>query len=190
MHYQDSLWEKFRKTRLLAMDVDGVLTDGTIAYDSAGGEQKRFHVADGLGLVLMRQVGIEVAWISGRTNPALERRAYELGVTHLMQGVRDKAAAVLELGHRLGLTSEEIAYIGDDWNDLPVFALVGLRIAVANAAAEVRALADGVTLLSGGQGAVREVCEALLDARELHQSALRDYLVSLKQNEYQGGAGQ
>src|SRR5436190_15959707 len=114
----------FLHTRLLAMDVDGVLTDGTLGYDSAGIEQKRFHVADGLGLTLMRLSGISTAWISGRSNPAVERRAAELKIDYLVQGEQDKEGALSRLATLLNLRKEEIAFIGDDWNDLPAFHIV------------------------------------------------------------------
>src|SRR5262249_42503259 len=111
----------FARTHLLAMDVDGVLTDGTLGFDSAGMEQKRFHVADGLGLTLMRLIGIKTAWISGRANLAVERRAAELKIDYLVQDARDKGVALAHLAAVLNLKQEEIAFIGDDWNDLLAF---------------------------------------------------------------------
>ena len=165
--------------RLLAMDVDGVLTDGTIGYSSDGREDKRFHVHDGLGLTLLAAAGVNVAWISGRVSAAVERRATELGVGHLLQGVRDKQCALQDLVQDLGITAPEVAYIGDDWNDLGAFAVCGLKIAVANARIEVLDRADYVTRAQGGCGAVREVCDALLDARGIQDEVLADYLRSL-----------
>ena len=165
--------------RLLAMDVDGVLTDGTLGCRSDGSEEKRFHVHDGLGLALITSIGIDVAWISGRVNPAVERRASELGVGRLLQGIRDKRTALQEMAQEAGLSAHEIAYIGDDWNDLGAFAACGVKIAVANARREVRDRADFVTHAPGGHGAVREVCDALLDARHLSAQVLEDYLRSL-----------
>jgi 3-deoxy-D-manno-octulosonate 8-phosphate phosphatase (KDO 8-P phosphatase) len=167
------------RIRLLAMDVDGVLTDGTLGYSSDGSETKRFHVHDGLGLTLIASLGIQVAWISGRANPAVERRARELGVGMLLQGVRDKQAALEQLAQTAGVSADEIAYIGDDWNDLGAFAASGLRIAVADARREVREQADFVTDAIGGYGAVREVCDALLDARAMREQVLEDYLQAL-----------
>jgi 3-deoxy-D-manno-octulosonate 8-phosphate phosphatase (KDO 8-P phosphatase) len=166
--------------RLLAMDVDGVLTDGTLGYSSDGGETKRFHVHDGLGLTLLASLGIQIAWISGRANPAVERRARELGVGLMLQGVRDKQGALEQLAQTAGVSVEEIAYIGDDWNDLGAFAACGLRIAVADARPEVREQADFITVASGGAGAVREVCDALLEARGIREQVLTDYLTSLR----------
>jgi 3-deoxy-D-manno-octulosonate 8-phosphate phosphatase (KDO 8-P phosphatase) len=168
------------QARLLVMDVDGVLTDGTIGYSSDGAEQRRFHVADGVGIVALRQIGITVAWISGRANTMVERRAAELGVYHVLQNVREKGGALQRLAGELSLESSQIAYIADDWNDLPAFEVAGTRIAVADAAAEVKAGADYVTERSGGQGAVREVCEAILEARGAREACLRAYLDYLR----------
>jgi 3-deoxy-D-manno-octulosonate 8-phosphate phosphatase (KDO 8-P phosphatase) len=174
------LYRRLAQVRLLAMDVDGVLTDATIGYDSQGAHQKRFHIADGLGLVVLRQVGIHVAWISGRADAAVERRAVELRIEHLLQGIRDKGHALQTLRADLALGQEEVAFLGDDWNDLLAFEVAGVRLAVANAAAEVKERADAVTLTAGGKGAVREVCEAILEARGLRASGLQVYLDSLR----------
>jgi len=174
------LHAKLAQTRLLAMDVDGVLTDGTLGYSSEGAEERRFHVADGLGLVALRQTGILIAWVSGRANPLVERRARELGVPHILQGVRDKGAALERLTRELTLDLARVAYIGDDWNDLPAFEAVGVRIAVAGAAREVVTAADYVTDRRGGQGAVREVCEMILDALDQRDACLRAYLDSVR----------
>jgi len=168
------------RIRLLAMDVDGVLTDGTLGYSSDGSETKRFHVHDGLGLTLLAMLGVQIAWISGRIHPAVERRAGELGVKHLLQGVRDKQSALEHLTQSSNVSVEEIAYIGDDWNDLGAFAACGFRIAVADARREVRDQADYVTDTPGGYGAVREICDAILDARAMREQILDAYLKSLR----------
>ena len=165
--------------RLLAMDVDGVLTDGTLACDSAGGESKRFHVADGLGLTALRVMGCTIAWISGRESAAVTRRAAELHIPYLVERAGDKKAALKQLLDTLSLSPEQLAYIGDDWNDLPAFEAAGVRIAPANACAEIRARADIVTQAAGGQGAVREVCEMLLEASGKKEAAIRNYLEHL-----------
>src|SRR5262249_24725986 len=115
------------------MDVDGVLTDGALIYDSQGGELKRFHVSDGLGIVLLQQIGIEVAWLSGRAHHGVERRAKELGVTLVLQGVRDKHLALQRLSDDTGIPLAATGYIGDDWNDLPALEIAGVPIATANA---------------------------------------------------------
>jgi 3-deoxy-D-manno-octulosonate 8-phosphate phosphatase (KDO 8-P phosphatase) len=187
------LQERLARIRLLAMDVDGVLTDGTFAYDSEGGEHKSFHVADGLGIVLLRLTGIEVAWISGRASAIVERRGQELGIRHIVQGVRDKNRALRALCDSLAMPLEEVAYIGDDWNDLPALQIVGVAIATANAAEEVKRAADFVTYHAGGQGAVREVCMQLIDACGSRETCLKRYIVSLseaEEKESEGRAGQ
>lgn len=166
--------------RLLTMDVDGVLTDGTFSYDNEGGESKRFHVADGLGIVLLRMQQIEVAWITGRKSAIVARRAQELGVANVVQGSCDKRVALHRLAKSLDIPLSATAYIGDDWNDLPAFEVAGIRIAVANAVREVRERADVVTRQCGGQGAVREVCEMLLEARGEREACLQAYLKSLE----------
>lgn len=165
--------------RLLAMDVDGVLTDGAIIYDSTGVELKHFHVSDGLGIVILKQVGITVAWLSARENTIVERRAAELQVSYILQGTRNKGQALQELSEKLNVKRSDIAYIGDDWNDLPAFEAAGIRIAVSNAAPEILAAADIVTARPGGHGAVREVCERLLDARGQRATCLQAYLKTL-----------
>lgn len=186
----ERLRQRLASIRLLAMDVDGVLTDGTLAYDSGGGEQKRFHVADGLGLVLLRQVGIEIAWISGRASVPMERRARELGVRHVMQGVRDKSKTLREVCSALAIPLEETAYIGDDWNDLPALAIAGVGVAVANAVEEVKQAAAIITRDAGGQGAVREVCMRLIEARGVRAVCLQNYLALLAEPGEGGMAGQ
>ena len=175
----DGLRERLVKVRLLAMDVDGVLTDGTLGY-SERDEIKRFHVADGLGLTALRLMGYEIAWISGRESAAVARRAAELKIPCLLSGVRDKAAALRERVRQSGHSAEQTAYIGDDWNDLPAFDEAGCAIAVANAAPEVLARADYTTRRPGGQGAVREVCDLLLEAADKRETALNAYLSLLR----------
>ena len=168
------------RIRLLAMDVDGVLTDGTLAYSSDGSETKRFHVHDGLGLTLLVSLNVQIAWISGRVNPAVERRARELGVKLLLQGVRNKQSALVQLAQTAGVSIADIAYFGDDWNVLGAFAACGFRIAVADARREVRERADHITDAPGGYGAVREICDAILDAHAMRERALEEYLNSLE----------
>ena len=170
---------RLAKVRLLAMDVDGVLTDGTLGY-SERDEIKRFHVADGLGLTSLRLMGYTVAWISGRESAAVSRRAAELKIPHLLSGARDKAASLRKLLPQTGIALEQTAYIGDDWNDLPAFEVVGIAIAVANAAPEVQCRADWITKREGGQAAVREVCDALLEATGRREAALDAYLTMLR----------
>ena len=167
------------RIRILGLDVDGVLTDNGIyvgPVDGRGIELKRFHIQDGLGHVLMRCAGLPVVWISGRHSEATRLRAEELKVDELLQvpGPR-KLEAVGGLLERRGLPWEAMAFVGDDLADLQVLRRVGLPIAVANAVAEVKAVASYVTRTPGGQGAVREVIESLLRARGLWPEILERY---------------
>src|SRR5438552_2564903 len=168
------------------MDVDGVLTDGTIVWTARpqGGsvvETKSFSVKDGLGLSLARTAGLPVAWITGRTSSVVERRAMELGVTEVHQGVRGKARVLEEIKSRRALSTAAILFIGDDLNDVPAFHVVGVRVAVADAALEVQALADWVTRAAGGRGAIREVIEAILRAQGRWEEVVERYYQQLEQ---------
>jgi 3-deoxy-D-manno-octulosonate 8-phosphate phosphatase (KDO 8-P phosphatase) len=151
--------------RLLVLDVDGVMTDGRLYIGPDGESQKCFHVRDGYGIRALKAAGIEVAVLSGRRSLALQRRCEELGISHLHQGVEDKAAEFSRLTSRLGLAARECAYVGDDAPDVPVLRQVGLAIAVADAHPLALAGAHRRTRLPGGAGAVREVCDWLLSAR-------------------------
>ena len=148
--------------RLLILDVDGVLTDGRLIYGANGEELKGFHVRDGHGIKAVLSAGIEVAIISGRKSAAVRHRCAELGIRHVVEGSTDKGAALASLCDALGVPPAATACVGDDTPDLPMFALAGLAIAVADAHPLVRAAATRVTTLKGGTGAVREVCDWLL----------------------------
>ena len=150
--------------RLVAFDVDGVFTDGRFYLSNDGVESKAFHTQDGYGIRQLINAGIEVAVISGRRSGAVERRKAELGVNHVIQGCRDKVAALDNLLATLRLTTEQCAFVGDDMPDLPLLKTVGFSIAVANAVPEIREQCDYTTTASGGFGAVREVCELVLGA--------------------------
>ena len=150
--------------RLVAFDVDGVFTDGRFYLSNDGVESKAFHTQDGYGIRQLINAGIAVAVISGRRSGAVERRMAELGVNHVIQGCRDKVAALDDLLGTLKLTTEQCAFVGDDMPDLPLLKTVGFSIAVANAVPEVRDQCDYTTTASGGFGAVREVCELVLGA--------------------------
>lgn len=151
--------------RLLALDVDGVLTDGRLWYSEAAGEIKVFHAHDGAGLKRLLATGIEVVLISARRSKIVSQRATELGIDHVHQGVEDKGRCLVEAATATGMEMAQCAFMGDDEADLAAFAVAGLRIAPANAMATVRAQADWCTEARGGEGAVREVCERLLAAR-------------------------
>jgi 3-deoxy-D-manno-octulosonate 8-phosphate phosphatase (KDO 8-P phosphatase) len=167
----DPLHERARRIRLLVLDVDGVLTDGRLWFGASGEELKVFHVRDGAGLVALQRAGVSVAIVSGRSSHAVERRAAELGIRLVRQGASDKAHEVEMLAAKLGAAREEIACVGDDTPDLPVMRRAALAIAVADAHAEVIEAADWVTTRKGGRGAVREVCDLLLRARQAPASA-------------------
>ena len=151
--------------RLFAMDVDGVLTDGTVQISSDGTEAKSFSTLDGLGLARLRQAGVAVAWISGRASGATTARATELKIPHLIQGRTDKLAALQELAAKLALAPAQCAYMGDDDIDAPALAWAGIGIAPATAMPAALAVADLVPPRPAGHGAVREICELLLAAR-------------------------
>ena len=148
--------------RLLCLDVDGVMTDGTIRIDADGAEVKSFSVRDGLGLRIWMDLGYEVAVITGRSGPSLQHRMNELGVRHLRSGVREKGVVFDALLDELGISGKETAMVGDDLPDLPILRRCGYPVAVHDAVAEVRAAASYVTESAGGKGAVREVVEHLL----------------------------
>jgi 3-deoxy-D-manno-octulosonate 8-phosphate phosphatase (KDO 8-P phosphatase) len=149
---------------LLLLDVDGVLTDGSVIYANDGSELKRFHVRDGSGLKLWHGAGKRSAIVSGRKSVAVERRAAELGISPVLQGRDDKLAALAEVLASTDLRLEQVCAIGDDLPDVPVLRQCGLAIAVADACPELRAVANYVTTAPGGRGAVREAIEWLLKA--------------------------
>jgi len=151
--------------RLVAFDIDGVFTDGRFYLSDDGVESKAFNTQDGFGVRQLLNAGIDVAVISGRQSGAVERRMAELGVTHVIQGCKDKVAALGEIVTAIGITTEQCAYVGDDVPDLPLLNTVGYSIAVANAVLDVRQQCDYTTSAGGGHGAVREVCELILAAR-------------------------
>lgn len=153
------------RVRLLVLDVDGVLTDGRLFYGPKGELLKAFHVRDGYGIKQVAAAGITVAIISGRKSAAVARRAKELGIRHVTQGANDKLAALRKLAKARGVSFEECACIGDDSPDAPILAAAGVGIAVADAHDDALSAADLITTRSGGQGAVREVCDWLVAAR-------------------------
>ena len=161
----DAVLERARRIRLLVLDVDGVLTDGRLYLSASGEELKVFHVRDGSGLVALQRAGVTVAIVSGRDSPAVTRRAAELGIRHVHQGVADKGAELDRLLAELGVAPEELACVGDDTPDAPMLRRAGLAIGVADAHPALLASAHWVTRAKGGRGAVREVCDLLLSAR-------------------------
>lgn len=164
------------KVRLLVLDVDGVLTDGSISYTDSGEEIKTFHVRDGHGLRLVLKAGVEVALITGRTSQAVAHRAHNLKIARIFQGVRDKLEVLRRLQKELHIAPEETAVVGDDLVDLPIMLQAGLAVAVADAPREVRERAHLVTTAPGGRGAVREVCEIILQSKNLWDELLQSLL--------------
>lgn len=169
------LAEKCRAIELLLSDVDGVMTDGRIVYDNQGIETKRFHVRDGVGIKLWQKSGNRFGIITQRSSQAVKIRASELDVSLVRQGTADKIATLHEIVAKLGLELSQVGYIGDDLPDLPVLHAVGLAVAVADAAAEVRRAADFITSLAGGQGAVRETVEMILQSQQRWEDLVRSY---------------
>lgn len=151
--------------RLFAMDVDGILTDGTVQISSDGTESKNFSILDGLGMVRLNRAGFAVAWISGRASGATTMRATELKIPHLIQGRIDKITALQELAAQLKLGAAQCAYMGDDDIDVPAIRWAGVGITVPDAMPAALAAAHYVTTRHAGRGAVREICEHLLAAR-------------------------
>ena len=151
--------------RLLLLDVDGVLTDGSITFLSGNGEAKSFNTQDGLGIKLLQESGVPVGLITARSSEAVERRARDLGLAHVYQGKQDKLAIFEAILKETGLRPPQTAYMGDDWMDLPILKRVGFAAAPANAVAEVRQRVHYTAERCGGQGAVREVCDLLLEAQ-------------------------
>jgi len=156
---------KSEKIRLLILDVDGVLTDGKLFFDRAGNEYKSFHARDGHGIKMLLQTGVEVAIISGRDSKIVEQRMKALGVQYIFQGQEDKLGSFNDLLRTLNLNEEQVAYVGDDLLDLPVMQRVGFAISVFDANFAVKKFADWCTTLRGGEGAVREVCDFIMQSQ-------------------------
>lgn len=168
--------DKLKRIKLLALDVDGVLTDGGIIYSNSDQETKVFNVKDGLGIRLLLASGIKVCVITGRRSKALYHRCSDLGITDIYDDVSDKAEVINLILEQTGFSAEEIAFVGDDLPDLSIMKRAGLSIAVADAHRAVVESADMVTLVKGGMGAVREVCETILKAQGLWERAVEHFL--------------
>lgn len=163
MHHIDSA--RWAAIRLFAMDVDGILTDGTVFISSDGTEAKQFSILDGMGLVRLARAGVATAWISGRASGATTARAIELKIPHLVQGRTDKRAALEELTATLGLRAEQVVYMGDDDIDAGAIAWAGIGVSVPDAMPAAIDASDYLTRRPAGRGAVREVCEQILVAQ-------------------------
>ena len=162
---REELERRAKLSKLLLLDVDGVMTDGSIILSGAGDDIKHFNVQDGMGVTLARAAGLKIGILTGRSSVAVQRRAEELKMDEVCQGYFHKGEALDMLVSKYELDYEEIAYIGDDILDLPVMRKVGLPIAVANARPEVKAISLYVTTATGGHGAVREAIDWLLELR-------------------------
>lgn len=167
--------DKLKHIKMLLLDVDGVLTDGSIIYDDRGAEIKEFNVKDGLGIRMLMSAGIHVGIVTGRGCPALEHRCRNLGIDLVLDGVKDKAAVLDGIIQDSGIAADEIAFMGDDLPDLPLMRRVGLSIAVSDAHPQVARQVDMLTVAAGGKGAVREACDAILKARGLWEKSLERF---------------
>lgn len=168
--------ERAKQVRLMVFDVDGVLTDGRLRYGSDGEIIKTFNVLDGHGIKLLQQSGVKTAIISARQSPIVARRAADLGIGTVLQGVHDKRSAFDTLLAETGLTAQDCGFMGDDVIDLPVMTRVIFAASVPNGHEEVRTRAHYVTEANGGLGAVREVCDFILRAQNNYEAALAPYL--------------
>jgi 3-deoxy-D-manno-octulosonate 8-phosphate phosphatase (KDO 8-P phosphatase) len=166
---------RVERVKILVLDVDGVLTDGRLFYHDDGTESKAFDVRDGHGTKMLKQAGIESVLISGRSCPSVDKRAADLGITEVVQGVRDKVPILENLLSERHLKLEEVAFVGDDVVDLTVMNRVGLAVAVADASEYLFDVAHYVTLAPGGRGAVREVAELILGAQGLWDKVASPY---------------
>ncbi len=171
-----TLQQQLAAIRVLIFDVDGVLTDGGLIVGNNGEEYKRFHSRDGHGIKMLQASGVDIAIITGRSSGIVTHRCNELGVEHVYQGCRDKRIAFQALRDKLSLDRGQFAYMGDDVVDLPVMRQVGMAMAVADAHALVKQHAHWVSQYNGGQGAAREACEAIMQARGTLDNILNSYL--------------
>ncbi len=168
--------EKLKQLKLLLLDVDGVLTNGGIIYDDANVETKIFNAKDGFGIRLLMESGVDVGIVTGRISDVLYHRCKNLNITTIFDGVKNKAVVLDKIIRETGLKTEEIAFAGDDLPDIPLLKQVGVSFAVADACSDVRKIANIVTSIEGGKGAVREICETILQAKGIWENILKDYI--------------
>lgn len=168
--------QRLAEIKLLALDVDGVMTSGAVFFTALGDEIKAFNILDGQGIKSLLLNGIEVAIITGRTSPLTAKRAKDLGIKHITQGREDKKTALMELCTDLGISIKEVAYVGDDLPDLSAMRSARIGFTVPNAHPFIRKHADYCTTLKGGEGAVREVCDLILCAKGLIDAHYNSYL--------------
>jgi len=169
---REQLIKKLSSVELLALDVDGVLTDDSIYFGSDGFELKRFNISDGLFMVLALRSGLELAIVSGRYSPATDTRMRDLGVKHVLQGMKDKVELIEPLLEQLGIGFDKVAFIGNEILDIKLAGMACLGIAVADSSPEMLAAADYVTEKAGGKGAVREIIECYFESKGINPSEL------------------
>jgi 3-deoxy-D-manno-octulosonate 8-phosphate phosphatase (KDO 8-P phosphatase) len=175
MTTDEAVFMHARKVKVLILDVDGVLTDGSIIYDGADMELKAFNVRDGHGMKLLQRNGVKIAIITGRESEVVKRRADELNVEYVYQKATDKLTAYEDLKEKLGFNDEDFGYVGDDLLDIPVVKRAGFSVAAADADEELKARALYITKARGGRGAVREVCEIILKSKGLWEDIFKKY---------------
>ncbi len=171
-----AILERARHIQVLALDVDGILSDGRLIFSNNGEETKAFDVRDGLGMKLVQDCGVKIVIITGRTSNIVKQRMDSLGVDLVVQGREDKGIALAEACRQLGVQPTDCAYMGDDWPDLGALAMAGLAVTVPNAHHEVRRRVHLVTQASGGRGAVRELCDVILQAKGQYDTMLQHFL--------------
>ncbi len=174
--FPEEVLKRAQKVKLLLLDVDGILTDARIIVDASGQEIKHFCVVDGMGIKLLQRAGVEVGLLSSRISPPVGYRARELGIDLIIQGELDKKALYEDILEKRGLTDVDVAYMGDDWVDLPVLRRVGLALTVPEAWPPVKDYVHYVTKRPGGHGAVREVCDLILKAQDQWEKLLAIFL--------------
>ncbi len=178
-HFNPTLKARFNNIKLLVLDVDGVMTDGGLTIGDDGQEYKTFHSHDGLGMKLLKSTGVQTAIITGRSSNVVKQRCEATGVAHFYQGAEDKLAAFQDLLQKTGLTASQCAFMGDDVVDLPPMLSCGLALAVPDSPALVLENAHYVTTKKGGHGAVREVCELIMQAQGTYDALMSKFLTQV-----------
>ena len=176
INFSETILAKLAGIKMLAMDVDGILTNGLLYYSEQGEHLKTFSIKDGLGIKLLQNNGIETAIITGRSSRMVELRASELAINYVIQGREDKLIALRDLSSQSGLSMEQIAYIGDDLPDLSAIISCGFGATVSDAHSAVKEHADWVSSRNGGDAAVRELADIILHAQELYTTTIDNYL--------------
>lgn len=177
------IYEKAIKIKLLLLDVDGVMTDGGLYFDDQGNETKKFNVKDGLGIRLLQKAGIKTGILSGRKSAIVDYRAKNLGINLVYHGYTHKFPIFMEILDKLGIEPFEVCFIGDDILDIPLLQTVGLGVAVHDAHDDAGLAADYITKKSGGNGAIREICDIILKAQGHYEMILSDHEIKLENND-------